>query len=367
MSQIQIRDKFSNPLTDIYVRVALGKDKKEVSDAYDDKPSDNDGNLSFPVVLPSANGYTLQINNSNINPKYQSEFINTDRIDAQDIIVNLQRSPLERVSLNGFYFNKFIKGESAFLDYYRFLRGEDINPLLLQSMMLGSNCRRVFLMTHYTGIAGGIGVCNPDDYGDDFYDKFPNFLNWCQEYGIYIYASVFPDNKLISNWSNIDKQKEHWGRLGEIARAHAGMFALELTNEIDAHDFNDVDPTKFSSHAGVLCCSGSRGDTGGNPMPSPQWDFCDYHSPRFYPNEIVDMCVANHPSRLRAGKAMMLGEPLGYGVGNNRNSDTRLAKEAAGTSRGTAAGVIFHSTHGGFSQLYDEVEMNCAKAWFGEL
>lgn len=367
MPQIQIRDKFDNPLTDIYVRIAVGKNKTDISDAYDDKPSDDNGNLSFPTVLASPAGYTIQVNNSNINYKYEEYFQNVDAIDAFDIKINLARTILDRVGVSGMYFSKFIKGESAFLDYFRFLRGEDLNPMLARSMKLGSNCRRNFLMTHYTGIAGGIGECNPDDFGNDFYDKMPEFLNWYQEYGIYLYASVFPDNKIIGNWSNVDKQREHWGRLGEIARAHSGVFALELTNEIDAHDYNEVDPNKFTKHNGVLCCSGSRGDTGGAPMPDPQWDFCDYHSPRHYPNEVVDMCVANHPSRLQRKKPMMLGEPLGFGIGNNRESDSRIAKEAAGSARGTAAGLIFHSTHGAFSQTYDGIELDCAQSWFGEL
>lgn len=281
-------------------------------------------------------------------------------------------TPLERVyGASQYYFNKFIKGESGFLDYELFLQGrlDQLHSVLRQSLKLGSNCRRNFLMTMNTAVAGGLPPFNPDDYGDDFFNKLPSFLDIYQEYGIYMYGSVFPDNGLLPGWTDLGKQQRHWNRLGEVAKSHNGVFALELTNEIDAHGFNWVDNTKFSPIGGVLCCSGSMGDTGGSPMPDPQWDFCDHHTNRNrYPNRVVDECKANHPSRLK-GKRMVSGEPIGIGnpaENPNRTDNVQEAKERA-CGRTTCAGMFVHSTHGGLSQLYDDFERPCVEAWFREL
>lgn len=368
MAQIRVRDKYGNLLPQTDVRLSIGHTDTDA--AYDDKRTDNVGACAFPVVMPSSDGYTLSVNTRNTKPEY-GEFSKWYPNLDSDIDINLSRNPLERVSgASQYYFNKFIKGESAFLDYYRFLRGEDITPLLKQSMNLGSNCRRIFLMTKYTGVGGGIGVCNPDDFGNAFFDKFIEFLDLNQDFGIYTYACLFPDNKVIGNWSDLNKQKDFRGKIGEIAKQRNSFFAEELTNESDAHpELNGIDKSQFSATPGVLYCSGSLGPTGGDPMPEPQGDFCDFHNPRQYPNSVVDACVANHPSRLR-GKRLFLGEPIGFGskaINGNREDNPRIAKEMAGTGRGTAAGLIFHSTHGGYSQLYDDTEKACAEAWFGEL
>jgi hypothetical protein len=370
MSQIQVTDKFNNYLPEIDIRVAKGTG--DTDSARDDKRTDDVGNVSFPFHEESNEGYTLWVNTRNVKPEYQPTSVFTQNVDGpENIEIQLTRSSLDRVVKNGLFFNKSIHGESGFLDYYRFLHGEDIKPQLNQSRLLGSNCRRNFLMTHYTGIAGGLGVCNPDDF-PNFYDKFYEFLDLYEQFGIYCYASVFPDNKIISNWSTLSKQQIHWTRLGDIARSHNAFFALELTNEIDKHlSLNFVDNTKFSPINGVLCCSGSRGDTGSSPMPLPQWDFCDHHTRRnSYPGRVVDECKANHPSRVQQNRIIISGEPIGFGdpiINPSRISDPREAKEIAGSGRGTCGASIFHSQHGGFSQLYDEIEMNCAKAWFGEL
>lgn len=364
MSQIQIRDVYDNPLKDIYVRLALGKGKDNVDDAYDDKPSDDNGNLSFPTALPSPTGYTLQINNSNINKEYGEMFLDVDSVDAQDILIHLPRVPRQRAFISGLYSNVFLKGESAFLDLCRLCHGEDIQPLLNQSIKMGSNGRRNFFMTKNTAQAAGFPPFNPDDFSD-YYNKVVELLELYADAGLYLYSSIFPDNQLFDSWrGNTTKQIRHWNRLGDIASQHTNWWGMELTNEPDAHPFNQVDTDKFTSIPGVICCSGSRGDTGGSPMPEPQWDVCDYHSPRHYPNEVVDMCVANHPSRIR-GKAILLGEPLGFGPGRETNS--RIAKEMSGSCRGTACGVIYHSTNGAFSREYGLNELNCGSAWFKEL
>lgn len=371
MPIISIRDYEGNYVQDlkrINVRLSLGHAASDA--AYDDKFSDDSGNLAFPVVLPSNDGYTLHFNFENINPKFTNHSLWVERPDAQNILVNLNRTSVPRATISGFYSNVFLKGESAFLDLCRLCHGQDIKPLLRQSVDLNSNGRRNFLMTWNTARAAGLGEFNPDDF-PNYYDKLKELLDLYVQYGLYLYASVFPDNGFFPSWKdNKNKQVDHWNKIGTIAQQYDNFWAMELTNEMDAHWENQTDPNWFSKIPGVLSCSGSRGDTGEDPMPEPQWDYCDHHSNRTYPKSVKDPDVADHPSRLKQGKAILEGEPVGFGDPNinpRREPNPRIAKELAGSARGTTCGVIFHSENGGFSRLYDSIEMNCAKAWFKEL
>jgi len=372
MSQVKIRDIDNNPIILMNVRLAVG-DGNSVS-AYDDKFSDYAGNLAWPNPLPSSNGYNLHVNYANENYDWDRKSVKVDTLnpppnpndpEAENIIIKLNRAPRKRAIITDLYSNVFFKGESAFLDLARLCHGQDIRPLLRQSVSVGSNGRRNFLMTYNTAKAAGLPPFNPDDF-PDFYFKVEELLQIYAEYGLYLYGSVFPDNQLFDSWKDqTNKQKDHWGKIGEIAKRNPNCWALELTNEINGHVFNQVQTDQFSKISGVICCSGSLSDNGGNPFPDPQWDIVDFHFPRGYPKSVKDACQADNPDRLFKGRAVMGGEPLGFGHG--RETRTRIAKEIAGSSRGTCCGIVFHSTSGGFSQTYDANEVDCANAWFNEL
>lgn len=379
MSQIKVRDEFGEPVILVNIRISeLGKSSDE---AFFDVFTDFAGNTGWPIPYFPNRTFSLHINYNNILDDFISLTQDSTPTNADgDIEITLHRSAgagMERVHIEGYYAKTasgkdfFYAGETGFLDLYRVLRGENITSLLERSSELGSIGRRNFLMTYNTGNTGGIGPQEPDMYGNGFFDALERMLEEYQKYRLYLYASVFPDNKLFPNWRDqTSKQVNHWNRLGDIAKRYSNFFALELTNEIDAKDYNEVDRNAFNKIDGVICCSGSMGSTGGNPMSSPQWDICDFHQPRQYPNSVVDSCVANHPSRLQQGKALLLGEPVGFGdkaLNNNREDNPRIAKEIAGTAIGTACGIIFHSQHGGFSQPYDSIENACAETWFNTL
>jgi hypothetical protein len=290
-------------------------------------------------------------------------------LELEGFVETPEPKPLIRASINGYYSNVFLKGESAFLDLARLCHGEDIRPLLKQSVEFGSNGRRNFMMSFNTAKAGGLPPFNPLDF-DNYYDKFEELLKLYQDYGQYFYGSVFPDNGLFPDWKNVQTQIDHWNRIGTIAQRYNAVWGLELTNEINAKDFNWVDITRFSRIPGVICCSGSITDYG-IPADLPnQWDVIDFHQVRNYTKSVTDACLANFPPREFHGKATMLGESVGFGskaLNPNREDNPRIAKELAGTGRGTSCGMIYHSTHGAFSQLYDDTEIACGKAWFKEL
>jgi hypothetical protein len=372
MSQIQIRDRNNRALPLINIRLSLGQDGPE--DSIFDYETDNAGNKGWPVPFWPTRDYTLHINKRNIDIRYQSLEVYVPTPSSgnyDDVQIILNRTSLEKLQINSKRLytvsgrSTFIKGETGFLDYFRFLRGEDIRPLLEQSESLGSNCRRNFLMTMNTGVAAGIGPCNPEDFGNAFYDKFSEFMSLYNEYGLYGYFSIFPDNGLFPAWAgNTSKQITHWNKLGDIAKNIDNVFAFELTNEPNAHTFNQVNRSAFSKINNLLCCSMSYGtEYGGNRYPPPYWDFGDLHPPRGYPHSVKDCNQSDNPN-YSAGEATLVGEPLGFGSIPNRESDPNIAREIAGSAIGTSIGIIYHSQHGGFSQLYDFVEHNCALAWF---
>jgi len=376
MSLIQLVDNKGNQLP--FINIRLGANGQTLKQSYDDKFTNHQGNTAWPNPILSNQGYDLYVNlkEDNINPRYAGKIEHIDNFNFDSITIDLKTIPvkLEKLKLRSKRLytasdkSYFIKGETGFLDYFRFLRGENIRPLLEQSNSLGSNCRRNFLMTMNTGVAAGIGPCNPENFGNDFYDKFPVFLELYKEYELYGYFSVFPDNGLFNSWANqTSKQVNHWNRLGAIASNIDNVFAFELTNEFQAKQENNVDRNAFNKISNLLCCSGSYGESSeGNRYPPPYFDFGDYHSPRSYPNEVKDCNVANNPNYL-AGEPTLLGEPLGFGSTPNRERNPVIAREMAGSAISTGIGIFYHSQNGGFSQLYDEVEMPCAIEWFGIL
>ncbi len=366
MSQVQISDKFGNRLPVMHYTVSLSDNPDEPY--LDDYFTDYAGASTWPRAgIPHDNVF-LHVNHFNNDPdfKYQRVPVST----VHDVQIELERAERERAIIQGYYSNVFLKGESGFLDLCRLLHGENIRPLLNQSLDMRSNGRRNFLMTSNTAQAAGFPPFNPDDF-PNYYDMFEEMVKLYAEYGLYLYGSVFPDNGLFSSWAgNTQKQIDHWNRLGTIAQRYNNVWGLELTNEINSKVYNKVDQARFSPISGVICCSGSWTDDSGSPLDYPvQFELVDFHQRRDYPKSVVDACVANYPWREK-GKATLLGESIGFGskaTNPNREDNPRIAKEIAGSGRGTSCGMIYHSTHGAFSQLYDDTEKACGEAWFNEL
>jgi hypothetical protein len=278
--------------------------------------------------------------------------------------------PLLPLRVDGYYLATsdgkrwFAKGMTEFLLYMRFLNGEDIRPVLAECQALGCNIVRVFGMVTW-------GPLIPRDH-PDYYDRIPAFLDLLAEYRLYCYWTVFCDTRIIL--PNVSDQLTHYSRVVEQLRSRPNV-VLELVNECDANS-NYVEIWRFPKPQGLLSCCGSNG--GDATPPLPPFDISDFHARRDLPSAIKDMCVLelrdgwdNSDGRYPGTHGPIWhGEPVGFAEtyqADRRWADPRLAAELAGTARGTACGIVYHSDDGVQARPLGPVQRRCAEAFFGAL
>src|SRR5262249_22706915 len=159
---------------------------------------------------------------------------------------------------------------SGFRDYERFLRGEDIRPILREAQEVGANGRRVF---------GAFDFGSPDRQRlyprehADYFDRLPEFLALNAEFGLYVQFVAFADTQ--RSVPGPGAQRDHWNALCDRLRPISNV-VLERVNEQDSHD-NRLD-TDLPRPQGICASFGSNG-AGADP-PGPFWDYADLHSER---------------------------------------------------------------------------------------
>jgi hypothetical protein len=366
MAQIQIRDIVNRPLIGINVRLALGNGPSD--EAYDDKPSDFAGNLAFPNPLPSADGYTLYANVANVDDDYLPTIEHVADLGS-DVPMVLDRIPLSRLHVEGHDFidafgrRIFLRGITDFLLYKKYLDGEDITPLLIERSGLGANMLRII------GMVSSFSHWFPQEYGQRYYDGLPGFCQILDRFGFYVYFTVFADTEVVMP-KQADQVTHFNNVVAQLQQCHNTLG--ELVNEPYAHQNATANPFAFARPVGVPFSSGSYDDhLGSKVTPPPHWDFHDFHVPRKPIKRIADQCMATNPNFI-TGMPVISGEPDKFGGPNPFNpkvylTDPREAAAMAGTARGTACGIVYHTSAGVWSLPFNDVEMNCARAWFGEL
>ncbi len=94
MSFISVRDQFGHPppapCERINVRLAIGR--KSSDEAYDDRFTDNGGNMSFVNPLPSIDGYTLYANYRDVIANYGNASVYVADLEAAPITITLQKT-----------------------------------------------------------------------------------------------------------------------------------------------------------------------------------------------------------------------------------------------------------------------------------
>jgi len=242
----------------------------------------------------------------------------------------------------------------------RYVRGEDIQPILQQRRDCGFNTLRVW--TAYDLEDAGIGRLIPSEHPD--YDtRLLEFLRLCAQWGLYVELTAFT-GRMHSGYTTIfqddDARLAHWARLRDVAPPETTL--LELVNEGD-HEANYQIPwsrlTRPEHH--IASRGSARADLWPPQVPpfASPWGFSSYHT-----NDLPEW------PRKVGHNAMEIADRYGIPVTANENqrfpdkdSTPTHAYDAARAAALLCAGSCYHSARGKSSQLWTGVELDCAVAW----
>ena len=385
MAQIQVRDITGLGVPGINIRFTPGQGPSD--NAIFDVFTDFAGNTGWPIPYFPVQNWALHLNHANVNPKYLPESFYLTDTDLDNVKISLALTPLSRLHVwqHDFYNaanqRVFIKGATDFLLYKRYLDGEDIRPLLAERSALrgvlgplqGANCVRVI------GMVSSFSHWYPQEYGDRYYTSLPAFCQLLAQYSLYVYFTIFADTQIVM--PEQAQQLRHYHRVIE-ALQQVDNVIVELVNEPYAHQNATDNPFIFPKPANIIFFGGSYDDKLGNELrPVPPEDAHDYHTPRDGRDDLTvsgfkwaaDQAVNAHPEFRKRGKPVMSGEPQKFADPNDpRKGGSTLsnpvnARMMAGSARGTACGIFFHTASGVFSTPWNDVEFSCAQAWFREL
>jgi hypothetical protein len=242
---------------------------------------------------------------------------------------------------------------SDFQLFQRFLRGQDLAPVLAQRAMLGFNLLRVFLTCDQ------MFNLHPTDYPAYFADLV-TFVRLLARNGLRPELVVFADATLVMPIPS--NQVAFFASVVTTLQPVADQVLLELVNENDQR-VNTIDPRAFPPPAGILAAHGSNGS---QAVPvRPAWSYETFHTndaPEWWRktgHNAMEL-AAGGPGFSGSGKPILTNE-------NTRcpdrfNSVLRAFDAAAGAAL-LCAGSCFHSVHGKSSELFDGDELACAQAW----
>jgi len=214
---------------------------------------------------------------------------------------------------------------TGFRDYERFLRGDDIRPLLQETRDAGGNGRRVF---------GAFDFGSPQTQRlyprehPDYFTRLPEFLALNAQYGLYVQFTAFADTQ--RSVPGAQAQRDHWAALCDTVRSSPNVL-LERVNEADSHE-NHLD-TDLPKPDGITASFGSNG--GGADPPGPFWDYADLHSERRGDFALSTTTVyfaingyAGSPGFDGTHRATVVSEPPGFADApepGRRTNDPRIA------------------------------------------
>jgi hypothetical protein len=243
-------------------------------------------------------------------------------------------------------------GCTDFRLFERFLRGEDIAPVLAERAAMGFNQLRVFLM------CGQMFRLYPHEHPD--YDaQLAEFLSQLAAYGLRAELTVLVDATRVL--PDVPSQQAFFARICEVVRNRSHVF-LELVNEND-QEINHTDTNAFTQPAGIICSHGSKGvvDSAKEAVcVEPLWTYGTLHP-------------ARPPDWPRYGHNVMEDVAHQFGKPGTDNESCRpdqgrgpIARDwfdAAANIALLCAGGTMHSQSGKDSRLFDPVERACAEAW----
>lgn len=242
----------------------------------------------------------------------------------------------------------------------RYVRGEDIRPVLTQRSELGFNVLRV--LTAFDVCAEGRDVngnpCQPMGRlhpSPSVYTSIPGFLREVSKYGMYVELVGF-----AGKWSpsaTDDEMVQHWENLINSASGSTNAL-LELANEYNNPPNAGV-PLDRMRRPSTLFASNASAVQDSIPR-LPIWTYATYRpggGPEWMRkvahNGMEDVAdkfnvptVANETTRFP----------------DNDNNPDHAFDAAAGAAL-LSAGSTFHSVHGKNSTLFEGIELQAARQW----
>jgi hypothetical protein len=251
---------------------------------------------------------------------------------------------------------------SDFLLVFRKKNGEDITPILQQRKNAGADMVRIFTCCR------NIADLNPKNYDVRFW--LGATLDDIHSFGMRAEVEGFADVQLIG--LTIPEQQVHQDIVCDVIRSKGSMDLYDLGNEIDK---NGIDANNFSKPVGVTSSPGSLQNN--KPPPAPYWDFGTYHPRRDgddyyfskYLSDITPQCeiYVGVEGRPPMNHPVLPDEPIGFQAINDpgkRANHPGFAYRIGSIYMMYLNGSCFHSTNGVFSEMYDDVTMQCAVACF---
>ena len=259
---------------------------------------------------------------------------------------------------------------SDFNLYGRYLKGENVEPVLEQRADCGFNMRRVW--SRYSGnekFEREIGRLLPSEH-PELYDRIPEFSALCASYGAYIEWTAYTGGY----------REDHWERLGDALEGVPNVL-VELINENDAYPHN-IRVQEFQPLPGIIC---SHGSNGSQSWPvRPWWDYETYHTndsgneeQRKIGHNAMEFSDGT-PDEMKNG-VRVKGIPasrvptltnetsrypdVGMWRGQLDDRQQQLAFDSAAGAALLCAGSCFHSQRGKDSTLWDADSLAVAKAW----
>jgi len=273
-------------------------------------------------------------------------------LQARFTIVTLDSGLQLRIEGRHFYDGSgqvVLVGTDQMRSYERFRNGEDLTPLLRESLEIGFNVWRVFLMAEWT--------VHPQD--DDLSQLGP-FVDFLNERGFIPQVEVFADCQTLL--PNVNDRIVRWNRVNEILRGKVVL--VSCGNEWDKNGFN---PGEFADpQNGILWSRGSA--TGDKACFLPEGRFNLFHPRRDMPKMMDDSVASStylyNSYGLRG--PLIMDEGIGfasYSQDGRRSNDPQLARRLAGHYAFEWDGAYFHNESGMSSITMDDRTRQCAQEW----
>lgn len=257
------------------------------------------------------------------------------------------------------------RGSTDFLLYLRYLRGEDLQPLLQQRARVGCTLVRVL------GMVNSFAHLWPQEH-PDFYSRLPDFAKLLAGAGLYLEFVVFADAQIIM--PDVATQRAHFGTVCDVLAPQPNIL-IELGNEFGDQSRGDYgkngfNPGNFSKPTGLLSSRGSS--VGGVPPYRPPWDYSTFHEDRSFPAWVKDANMieiqngyTEYPGGVGFAHPIVEDEPIKMGTGEIL--DRSLIDQFAGIAGASSAGATFHSRQGVTSDLWDADTLACAETFYRAL